>query len=148
MKQSKKSKRLKRSSGLKKILKNLRRQKKQSSQIEKIFSSSKEKRQASSIVEDPLMIKSVPETSNEDTRKTQSQKSKGDLKIVKFNVKDGKTAGSSRIQDKLRKNAEDDSSHGNKNAPGVKSKNISKASLKTQLKQKLRLKKDRSDCRS
>jgi hypothetical protein len=41
----------------------------------------------------------VPEISAEDTRKN-SQKSKLDMKIVKFNVKDGKF---SKLQEKLKK---------------------------------------------
>lgn len=96
MRHSKKSKKLKRSTALRKILKKISKQKKQSSQIEKIFQASKSSEKRSNIVEDPFILKSVPESSNEDSRK----KSKLDMKIVKFNVKDGKIP---KIGDKLKK---------------------------------------------
>jgi heme-binding NEAT domain protein len=49
------------------------------------------------------MVK-VPETSQnlEDDTKKISQKSKSDMKIVKFNVKDGKSKQESKIQDKIK----------------------------------------------
>ena len=69
-----------------------------SSQIEKIFQASKSEGKRSSVVEDPFILK-VPESSHEDTKKN-SQKSKNDMKIVKFNVKDGKF---SKLQERLKK---------------------------------------------
>ena len=67
-------------------------------QIDKIFSSSKEKRSSSAIVEDPLLIKPSLDSSD-DTRK-----SKNDMKIVKFNIKDqSSNKDSIKVSDKLRK---------------------------------------------
>lgn len=122
-KQSKRSKRIKRSSALRKILKNIRKQKKQSNQIEKIFQSSKSQERRSSLVEDPFILR-VPESSNEDTKKA-SQKSKNDLKIVKFNVKDGK---SPKLSDKLKKVDEEASGVTTRSALQIKKQSISKLS--------------------
>jgi hypothetical protein len=48
------------SSGLKRILHKLKKQRRQSRMIEKIFTSQKEKRAENELVEDPLLIKPTP----------------------------------------------------------------------------------------